>query len=345
VRALLATALALLVAAPAAGAATVARAVPAVGPVLAGDGVAWGRELRDGRLRVMRDRHTEVEVERATARDTRRFFLHTPWALAASGQGVAALVATGTSEADGDSVSTTEVSAVFGGPWGGARLLSGELTARGDVPCRDGRAYPLAVAVDGSRIAVAEVAPNCDTAEVAFRIVIQDGDATTVVFPDDWVRALDLAGDHIAWTVGVGAGDRLTVANRLTGAVERRIERSATMRLFEDIALTPTGAVAFTFRGRRLRTNLAYADGAKTRVLARGVADRGLAIAAGRVLYERVGRGQRSALVLRRLDGSAPRRLARFGPGHRRTGDLDLDASRATWAVGGPYHRIVLRHL
>jgi hypothetical protein len=79
-------------------------------------------------------------------------------------------------------------------------------------------------------------------------------------------------------------------------------------------------------------------------VLNRRVADRDVALGAGRVLYERRRdrSGRRTELVVRRVGGGRARRLASFRPGHRRVGDLDLDATRATWAVRAPRPRIVV---
>jgi hypothetical protein len=347
-----ALALVLAAAAAPADAATVARTVPAVGPVLAGGQVAWGNVTHDGRLRVLRaaPRTPVIAVPRATAPKTRRGFVHTPWALAASRDAVAALVYTGTTrQTSSDSASTAESRAVLGGPWDAPALLSGAVTERGDEPCVPGRAVPLAVAVDGPRVAVADVEANCDTAEPAYRIVIHDGDKTTVVFPGGWVQALDLAGTHVAWALEGGEG--LHIADARTGAVERTVGRSSRIRWVGDLALAPSGALAFTYTrgGAAFGSDVGYlaSPTAKVRRLARHVADRGLGLAGGRVLYEhyRDRDYRRSELLLRRVRGGAPRRLARLRAGHRRIGDIDLDATRATWAVGGAHARIVLRRL
>ena len=76
-------------------------------------------------------------------------------------------------------------------------------------------------------------------------------------------------------------------------------------------------------------------------MLDRHAVDRGVAIDGERILYERRRPHDRSDLILRELRGGE-RRLARFGPGRRRVADLDLDASRATWATES---RIVVQRI
>jgi hypothetical protein len=73
---------------------------------------------------------------------------------------------------------------------------------------------------------------------------------------------------------------------------------------------------------------------ARVRVAARHAAARGIALAGGRVLYERIvsERHFRGELIIRTL-GGLPRRLASFPEHRRRVGDFDLDGTRATWAA------------
>ena len=60
-----------------------------------------------------------------------------------------------------------------------------------------------------------------------------------------------------------------------------------------------------------------------------------MAVAAGRVLYERVldRDGFEGDLILRSLSGGPARRLVHFPERQRRVGEIDLDATRATWAA------------
>jgi hypothetical protein len=216
------------------------------------------------------------------------------------------------------------------------------LAERGDGPCVSGRPAPVAVAVEGGAIAVAEVISDCDTAETAFRIVVRQGTATTDVPAGGWVQGLAVSGTQLAWTTSVG--ERLTVRDLASAAPPRRLGRRRLHGAIEDLDVAADGGVALT-----IGTRLAYlAPGSsRVRVLDRRVDGRDVALYAGRVLYERRRdrAGRRTALVVRQVAGGRARRLASFRPGHRRVGHLDLDATRATWAVRAPRPRIVVASL
>ena len=316
-------------AAPAA-AATVARRTPAVGPVFAGAKVAWGEETRAGgvRIRTGTPVATVHRVPAPTARRTDRGFFHTPWSLAASGTHLAAIVHTSTVTQSGpDFVSTTSTSAAIGGAFGALGLLAGSLPARGDAACDGTRRSPEAVAVDGDRIAFAELTFDCDLPETRSEITISGGGATTTVVAAENARVvqLRLAGRHLAWVVN---DRRLVVRDLLTNA-----ETTLTRFTIGDLDVDPEGRVAFTFSRNAGPRRLAILEAGRLRVLDRRVADRGVALAAGRVLYEKLDRGDfRSRLLVRGLAGGT-RRLATFTPRRRRIGGLDLDATRAAWAT------------
>ena len=107
-------------------------------------------------------------------------------------------------------------------------------------------------------------------------------------------------------------------------------------RRFDELALQDDGTVAFVYSNRNF-SRIAWATpgtpGAR-------VVDRGrfedLALADGRVLYERDGLASgasRGELLLRPLAGEPPRRAGLLPERRRRVGHLDLDATRATWAA------------
>jgi hypothetical protein len=342
VRALAATLLAAAVGAqPAAAAEVVSHRTPRVGPALIGDRVAWGEDHRgrgsDARILLGAPGVAPVEAWRllpSPDRDTTRGFMHTPGAFDTSPLAVAALPLTGTiTERGSDFVGETVANGAVGGPPGALRLVSGSLPDRGDAPCTGPVRLPTAVAVDGTRVAIAEEAGICGDASTAhLQITVVDG-ATTTTIPvagGFTITNVALAGRFVLWVRRDRSGDEeLVVRDIVAGSdVVRRTADS-----IEDAALRADGTAAFIYSDRHpYRLGLLRPERSPPRVLDRHAADRGLAIDGGRVLYERRRPHGRSELILRRLAGGE-RRLARFGPGHRRLGDVDLDATRATWAT------------
>jgi hypothetical protein len=152
------------------------------------------------------------------------------------------------------------------------------------------------------------------------------------------VRHVELAGRFVAW-IHRDEVDTLVVHDLDTGAdVARVTSRDLDALTIGDAALQPDGTVAFTHgglrdrRGVRLGVLVPGLPGA--RIVDRHASDRGVAVAAGRVIYERVLSERRYSgeLVLRPLTGGPVRRLAQFRERRRRVGEIDLDATRATWA-------------
>jgi hypothetical protein len=336
-RALL-TALLALAAWPAAAAAdTVAHRTPVIGPVIAGAQTVWGEERDEGvRVIIGAPRTQPRAVYRLAdsgARKTERAFFKTPWSLSASATHVATIVLTGTVTSEGsDFVGTTTSSAAVGGPLGEVATLSGRTPPRGDAPCEGEATYPDSVAVEGTRIAVAEEHGTCGDRDRSARVVIRDGDAVrTVPVPRFSTTRLRLAGRFVAWIESGSPEETLVVHDLEAGADVLRERRY----IFGDLDLGADGTVAFTYadgtRGRRLGVMRAGTPG--LRVLDRGVSDRGVALAGGRVLYEKIDRGDfRSRLLLRELGGGT-RRLATFTARRRPVGDIDLSSDRAVWAA------------
>jgi hypothetical protein len=341
-----AIALTLALAAPAA-ADTVARRTPAVGPALAGDLVAWGEESRTGAVRIVvgapgREPLLAYRIRPATARRTDRAFMHIPAAFAASATTFAALMYTGTvTQSGSDSVSTAVTLAAVAGPFRGpVTALSGSIPARGDAPCRAPHSSPEAVDVDGDRIAVGAAGYDCrpDSARPLSVTVYDGGRQSGVPVPDGEIRHVELAGRFVAW-IHRGAVETLVVHDLESGVdVARVTTHDVGARSIDDAALQADGTVAFTHGGRRdrrgVRLGVLVPGLPGTRILDRHVSDRGLAVAAGRVLYERVldRDGFERDLILGSLSGGPVRRLGHFSERRRRVGEIDLDATRATWA-------------
>jgi hypothetical protein len=350
VRAVAAIVLVLALAAPA-SADTVAQRTPDVGPKLAGDVVAWGEEGRSGAVRIMTaaPRRAPALVHRiapSTARRTTRGFMGVPATFAASPTALAALTTTATvTHAESDSVSTAHTIAAIGGPLTGSiGVLSGCIPARGDRGCGSSCGHPDGVAVDGDRIAVAESGWPCDAPEQGRAWISVHGPAGTTTIPAGsgvpgrYVRDLRLAGRYLAW-IHWGEVHELVVYDLEAGAaVVRLTQRELGARSIDELALQPDGTVAFVHGGRRDRRGVRLgwtAPGRDVRVLDRHAGYRDIAIAGGRVVYERVlsELGFRGELVVRSLAGGPARRLAFFPERRRRVGDLDFDGTRATWAV------------
>lgn len=336
-RALL-TALLASAASPAAAAAeTVAHRTPVVGPKIAGAQTVWGEERNEGvRLMIGAPRAKPRALYRlpdSDAHKTQRNFFHTPWSLAASPTHAAAIVMTGTVTSEGsDFVGTTVTSAAVGGPLTALTTLSGRTPRRGDSPCRSDSAFPDGVAVDGTRIAIAELAYECDVPGSGRpRISIHDGDAVQIVPIGAEVHQLQLAGRYLAWIEDQSLPAELVMHDLTTATEVLRVRR----RSIDDFDLAPDGTVALAYATgvSRSAIGVVRVGTPGLRVLDRRPAGRGVALAGGRVLYEKRGRGDlRSRLLLRELDGGG-RRLATFTPRRRRVGDLDLSLHRAVWAA------------
>jgi hypothetical protein len=353
--ALVAAVLSLVLAVPAA-AGTVAQRTPEVGPAFAGELVAWGEETRSGAALVLtgapgRSPQLIHRIPPATARDTTRGFMGYSSSFGASATAFAALTFTATTTSESvDSVSTAYTIAAIGGPLAGpARTFAGCRPERGDEGCGDVCDEISGIDVDGDRIALARAPGPCggDAPRPPVVTVHQGDRAVTIPAGGDGeLRHVRIAGRHVAWIrSGRRGGQQLVVHDLELGAAVTRIRsRALGARYIDDAALQDDGTVALTFGGlanrRGITLGVATAGTPGVRVLDRHADNRGVAVAAGRVLYERVVSEMhfRGALMLRSLGGGPARRLARFPERRRRVGGLDLDATRATWAAR-PFRR------
>jgi hypothetical protein len=320
----------------------------AAGPAFAGDAVMWGEEARNGAVRVMMGapRREPLLVHRvppATARKTERGFSGTASVFAASAERFGAIVSTSTvTFEESDSISVASTNAAVSGRFGHAtEILSGSIPLRGDQGCSGQPVYehPEAVDVDGDRVAIGLFSDECTADNGPWDdivVVVADGARTEIrAGIQGFIRDVALAGRYVAW-VREGEQDEIVVHDLAAGAPVLRVtEDEAAARGFDEVALQDDGTVVFMSSNRSFR-RLLWASPATpgVRQLARGFDFRDLALAGGRVLYERVVAPRRftGELLMRPLSGE-PRRLAFFPERRRRVGDLDLTATHATWAV------------
>lgn len=342
-----------------ASAATVARTTPEAGPVLAGPEVLWGTEGSDGSVRVMaaapgRPPRLLHRVAAPGGKETTRGI----GPLAASPETYAVRVATSTLfDRDFDSLSYVGEDALLRGPLsGGASLLLGSLPEQVDHrPC-EGRYEVLGgFDVDGARYAVGSESGPCvltGPGQSRLSIAVHEGGSPRTVDVGIGSTPLDvrLQGRFLAWLRG---SRELVVHDLESGSTVTRIRaRDLGARSIGSFDLQADGTVAFAYwrlrwRGSRLGALVPGRPGVQ-------VIDRhgsgNLALAADRVIYERGFDDvfRRTELVLRPLAGGPRRTLARFGEHRDLVGPLDLDATRATWAVDRGARvpgRIVLREL
>ncbi len=336
-----ATLLATAVLASPATAGTVSRVTPVSGPVLAGDRVVWAQSGGQVFDAAPGEAPRElIRVPPATEPGTTRAIVRAPWALAASPTHVAALVRT-TTPVDDPEFGPSALSrfGVIGGAIGSTSLLDGDVPPRGDGSCEESIHDPESVAVDGARIAIAQRDGECGRGVLAHDITILDGAERVKirVRTSAPITRMRLAGRYIAFILD-GKRDKLVVADADRAGTEVTRLEIATI---PDFDIDASGRFALTYGLRRhpreYRLGWTSVSRVTTRTLARGVAPRGVALANGKVLYQRGSR-----LLLRRIANGSTRRLATFTTRRPRAGALDLDATRAAWGTRG---RIVTRGL
>ena len=337
--------------APPAAAETVARRTAAAGPALAGDTVAWGEETRAGAVQVLRGApgaspQLVHEIPAATAAKTRRGFMSYPSSFAASAEAFAALTVTATVTDEGfDHVTETSEQAAVGGPLPGpGALLGGSIPERVVPGCQGVADGVTGVDVDAGRIAVARYTVACDSdgpPQLSISVHDATGRRDVPVSGGLDIITVRIAGDYLLWVQrDLRSRDEIVLYDLARGAEVRRV-RMRDLRSHDgrDAALQADGTVAFAFSrrlgGLKFGSRLAWFSAADPRL--RVVAMRGwigkLALRDGRVLYEHELRARWASEVVLRPLGGKPRRLARYGARRSLVGTLDLDATRAVWAV------------
>ena len=335
-RTALAIAVALLAAAPPAGAAeTLGRSAVTAGPVLAGGSVLWA-DAPSGRPRVLaggpgRRPVVRARWPRATAKDTGR----TVAALAGSADRVAAVVETCTTEVDGDAVFLGCTERAFGGPR--FSPLGGPMPRRGLRGC-PGPRTPVSVAAGDGVSAVAETR-SCQgiarTAATRSRVVLRRaGERWTVA--SSGASDVRIAGRYLAFVEGGRIGERAVVYDLRRRTVVRRLAAEG----IESLDVQRDGTLALlVFNGATTCAFLASPRSDELRRLECDVSSRHVALSGGRALYVR-------DRALRLAGAGEPRTLARAGRG-KEIGGFDLGPRRAVWSVGelSGRHRIMLQRL
>ena len=324
-------ALALAAAAPASAADTVARGRLDAGPVVTGDGIAWGGRTASGAVRLLTLRPGGRPVVRrrwARSRDARTRRAVT--AIAADGARGAALIVTCSNT--GGYLNSPCSSRTFAGPL--ADLRGPRLPERVSTSCRGRSRNPSEVAMGGGWTAsiVHHGCPGLGIeSAVGTRIVAHRGGVARTVRTGA-ASGLRLAGRYMAWRSGRGA----TLYDLQAGRVARRLGSVGSLDVQADGTLAlgrrrRGGEVCVTVLRRTGRereiecfqgTEVAAAQGGGG-----GASAPELAISGGRVLYDRLG----AELVLARPGGRRDV-LATFTPERVRTGALDLGPRTATWA-------------
>ena len=323
--------------------ATVARHVPAAGPALSGDEVAWGEAGVDGGLAVLRARPGEAprrvfEAAPATGENRRRHFGGVPAGLAGSASRLAFVTGVDTCHADGDAVSCSgTVTARAGGPAGPFEPLA--------AGCRTG-GY-ASVAADGDTVATAISYATCDGREVA-QVRVKEGDgAERVVYSREDVaviRQVAVAGGLIAWTESGSPGIQTTlVVRELASGREVARVRAADFvggRSGYDAFDVDADGTIVALGGPQPRCYYTCVvwmrvGDLRPRVVSRRALGGRVAISGGRILVATQRRLHAHRLVVLSLKGRVLRTLDRFSRRRAPVGELVLDGRRAAWGVSG----------
>ena len=333
-------ALALAAAAPASAADTVARGPLDAGPVVAGDGIAWGDRTASGAVRVLTMRpRGEPVVQRRWARSPHRRTRRTVTGIAADGRRGAALVVTCSST--GSYLNSPCAYRTFAGPL--ADLRGPRLPERVSTRCR-GRSRNVSEIAAGGGWTASIVTYGCPGLGIESAL----GRGTRIQARRAGVKrtvrvrgasGLRIAGRYMAWREGHGA----VLYDLRAGRRVRRVGAARGTVGSLDVQAGGTLALGRLARGGELCVTLlpragrerelecyrgpAPADAAQAGGSGGGTPAPELAIAGGRVLYDRLG----GELV---LAGPGRRRdvIATFTPTLVRTGALDLGPRTATWA-------------
>lgn len=302
---------ALCLAAPSAGAKSY-KGMAAAGPAISGDSVVWGAEYRDGSGAVKVDGRIVTRFADAKGKRRSRSFTGVPGAVSASPTRIVyTRVDSRVIYSSGDSVGTessfTPLVSAAGGPF------------TNPLGCKTGG--NITTAVDGDTVVLGVHGPQpCGGVYVDGRKIDTRGES----------RQVRIAGPYIAWLDAPGGGgDRITVADRASGAVLATYPASGrnSWSVFDideqgNIVAVGGDLVAFSLADPR------------PRVLARRLWGSSVATAAGRVAYisadASIGPDR---LVLADLNGKILKRLDRYGERRWPEGEIALTDRWAAWSV------------
>ena len=310
-----------VVGAPAVAAADTVKGLANAGPALAGDTVVWGQEYADGRAAIYarapgQPARAVLRLAAVKGKGHKRDFGGIPGALSASPTRLAyalqdSVATRHSSDSVGIEASVKAQLSIAGGAFTDPLGCAGAYVttaAEGDV---------VAIGVNGQ--------PPCAGVWIA-------GAPARRISATTEVRQVRLAGPWVAWLEGTGGiGRQITVADVATGAKVATFPATSPRRAWQVfdlddrgtfVAATGAEVVTFTLTDRR------------PRVIARRIWSSTVATAGGRVAY--IAQNRRSGpgrLLLTDLTGRVLRRLDRYGPARRPTGEVALTNRRAAWSV------------
>jgi hypothetical protein len=284
------------------------------GPAISGDSVVWGTEYSDGSGAVKVDGRVVTRFEDPAGKRRSRSFTGVPGAVSASPTRlvytlVDSRVVDQGSDYVGISSTFTPLVSAAGGPF------------TNPLGCTTGA--NLTTAVDGDTVVLGVMGEQpCAGVYVDGRKIDTRGES----------RQVRIAGPYVAWLDAPGGGgDRITVADRASGAVVATYAAPSGPRSWQVFDIDEQGNLAAVQGDRLLAFSVADP---RQRVIAKRVWGSSVAIAAGRVAYISADANSGpDRLVLAHLTGKVLKRLDRYGKRRWPEGELALTERWAAWSV------------
>jgi hypothetical protein len=304
---------ALCLLAPPAGAATY-RGMAFAGPAISGDSVVWGTEYSDGSGAVKVDGRVVARFQRPKGKKRSRSFTGVPGAVSASPTRlvytlVDSRVVDQGSDYVGSSSTFTPLVSAAGGPF------------TNPLGCTTGA--NVTTAVDGDTVVLGVMGEQpCAGVYVDGRKIDTRGES----------RQVRIAGPYVAWLDAPGGGgDRITVADRASGAVIATYPAASVSRSWSVFDIDEQGNLVAVQGNRLLAFSLAAP---RPRVLAKRLWGSSVSTAAGRVAYISADANSGpDRLVLADLTGKVLKRLDRYGKRRWPEGEIALTDQWAAWSV------------
>jgi hypothetical protein len=283
------------------------------GPAIAGDSVVWGTQYTDGSGSVKIDGRIVERFAAARGKDRSRGFTGVPGAVSASPTRVVYTLADSRvvergSDYVGSTTTFTPLVSVAGGPF--------------DNPLGCTTPGNITTAADGDTVVLGVMGEQpCAGVYVDGRKIDARGES----------REVKIAGPYVAWLDAPGGGgDRITVADRATGAVLATYPATG-RRSWQVFDIDEHGNLV-AVQGDRL---VAFSLSApRPRVLAKRLWASSVAVAAGRVAYISADASSGpERLLLVDLEGKVLERLDRYGKRRWPEGELALTDRWVAWSV------------
>jgi hypothetical protein len=279
------------------------------GPAIAGDSVVWGAEHRDGGGAVKVDGRVVARIDRARGKNRGRGFTGVPGAVSASASRIVYTLVDSRETAGGGSATFTPLVSAAGGPF------------TNPLGCTTGD--NITTAVDGDTVVLGVMGEQpCAGVYVDGRKIDTRGES----------RQVRIAGPYVAWLDAPGGGgDRITVADRATGAVLATYPTTRGRQSWQVFDIDEQGNLV-AVKGDSLVTFSLTSP--QPRVLAKRLWSNSVAIAAGRIAYISMnGEIGPDRLLVVDLKGKVLKRLDRFGERRWPEGEIALTDRWAAWSV------------